>query len=230
MWLTRMGKSIAVSWEKQLFGTLASALLPLGFVYREGSNSYIRKVDEEITHFIHLNVGKYQRPTPRINVLVSVSVRHEIVQKLTEGWRKDLNPKSRKQMATIGQELGVIKSGQSRSFTITDETEIGNTALSIVDMLWQVGFPYLERMSDLRNVYNAYSNAQSRLAAIFLPIPAFNIPVLKGLLDGHETSLPLFGYWYRQLKEAKDPNATDYPSFAAYVEEQWKVPINLTAD
>ena len=159
--------------------------------------------------------------------MISVAVRHESVERFVTGWRSDLPEASRRETATIGQELGQSLDGHSRIWHVIDDSGIISTCDEIWQLVITVGLPYLERFVDLEKILEALSCEESPYCYHFPAIRCHHVPVIRALLYGAESAASAVQVEYLRLKQLDDPNAADYHRFVKHLEKHFGIDLPI---
>jgi len=224
--VARTGFETLSTWRERVFAELARYLGPLGFKLRETWQVFDRRLSKEVRQGFHLNVALYPR-VPQLDLICSAHVRHETVERLVMDWRTDVSATSKRQTATIGQELGVLDTGQTRIFKITHESKLESNCEEMYELITRIGLPYVEMFSDLRLVYEALKDDRSRWHRGLISLRCHHVPVIKLMLEGPESVTSLFREEYNRLKQLDDPNAHSYPDFVRHIESKFGISVNL---
>ncbi|MGO8689606.1 MAG: hypothetical protein ACLQLG_08220 [Thermoguttaceae bacterium] len=142
---SNMGKGLKTA----LFTSLHPELAKHGFALKATKDRFVRR-HGDVTDFFQL-VCLNAKPGYRIQP--NTGVRIERVEELFHQ-SSGFDPKHRKHTATMGNSVGILLNGRSRTceFLLESESEVGPVAEKIMDVFREFALPYFERWGSLKAI------------------------------------------------------------------------------
>ncbi len=197
--------------RKALFDELGSRLAPLGFVPRYSMQAFRRRYPwgRDSIHLAFIQGGS------RLQSAVDVAIRFDAVEKLIDPFRPWLTDRAKRDMFTIGAELGNVAGTGYRTFEVGED--IGRTADEMMVLIGAVGLPYLQELADPEAAFDVLVR-DDRVGRLHSPMAdhrAFAACALLVVLGrGHE--LPDLVAKKLQILNPDEfgPMARQFPAFA----------------
>lgn len=109
-----------------------------------------------------LHVGFIPHGKADLDVTADIAVRVNAVEVLVNGTRSDLSASESEKTATLGGDIGNIREGRQRRWTITSLDEVSKTTPTIYSEMRAVAWPFFDRYSNMGNVLAVLSSSSPR--------------------------------------------------------------------
>jgi hypothetical protein len=148
--------------ETRLFATVGESVGELGF--RTKKWSFWRSIPGG-SQALHLAYIRHQED---FDVTADIAVRFDDVQALLlEGGA--ITPAAARVTMSLGAELGNIRDGRPKRWTVREDGDVTAVAAQIVTTFMDIGLPYLETYSDRRTALDALAK-DDRMSWLHSPI------------------------------------------------------------
>lgn len=192
------------SLQTQLLGEISVRMPQYGFGDRVVGQSFRRPERFGMSSF-HVSFIVH---TTDFDVTADVGLRIDAVEELINADDEMLTKKEKLQTFTLGAELGNIREGKQRRWTISNRHHVPLVAAGVVNHFEQVGVPYLTKISDFEYLLYMLSN-HDREAWLASPVHlqrCKTIVALARLLDKPEaTRQTLCAQCDNYLRQRNDP-------------------------
>jgi hypothetical protein len=139
--------------RRQLFEALENSLKQYGFKWVRRSYDMYKKFDEGKLGF-HLSIVRHPED---FDIMADISIRLDKVQDLINICDDYLNEKEKTDTFTLGTELGNLRDGTNKIWTIRHESNIEPEVKDIMEWFRIVAIPYYEKYLIPKNVLEAIS-------------------------------------------------------------------------
>jgi hypothetical protein len=109
-----------------------------------------------------LHIGFIPHEKADLDVTADIAVRVDAVEVLVNEARPDLSASEAGKTATLGGDIGNIREGRQRRWTITSLDELPKTTATIYAEMRTVAWPFFDRYSNMRNVLAVLSSSSPR--------------------------------------------------------------------
>jgi hypothetical protein len=99
-----------------------------------------------------------------------VSVRHDAVERALHAGNSLTSEREKKKTATIGAELGNLRGTGQHRWTVRGERDVVPVVKSMLEILSEVGYPFLQRFSSLGETRRVLSE-DSAFSRLICPFP-----------------------------------------------------------
>ena len=197
--------------ENGLLVALATRVQPQGFVLRRSHQDYVKSTSSG-RWVLHVAFIEHDDD---FDVTADVALRLDAVQDLVHRDNPDLSQKEKRETATAGAELGNIADGRQERWTVADITSVDPVADAIYRTFVGFGLPYLERLSDPRQLLDelATNDRRSWLHAPFHGWRNKTAVALALILSDRQRADELARAGERFLRDRGDPGLTDFQRF-----------------
>jgi hypothetical protein len=134
--------------KKEIVGKLKLGMAEYGFAYK-GNGMDFERIMRGVRWSFRLGFIKH---TSDFDVIASIAVGIDALENLIYEDEPSFLPGY-----SLGAELGNISEGKQRRWNICTEEDIGPVSISILKTFLDVGLPYLERYSVMKNALEAFS-------------------------------------------------------------------------
>ena len=200
--------------KKTLQNNLSKLLELKGF--RSKKDRIIEHDNNGIKQSIHLAFVD-NRPEDFTSLIVNLAVRIDRVEEIATAcsWANDLTAKEKKEMATLGVQIGkLLDKGQLR-WDIHNNAECETVAKEVFNLLEEVGIPYLIEHSDMNAILKRFESESFDKWHVLLGSRAIKLPIILYLLDKKEDAKVEFLRQYKLLLDADEYLAPVYPKFVS---------------
>jgi hypothetical protein len=159
------------------------------------------------------------RPENFTSLIVNLAVRIDQVEEIatTCSWADDLTTKEKKDMATLGVQIGkLLGKGQLR-WNIHNNAECETVAEDVFILLKEVGIPYLAEHSDMNAILKRFESDSFKEWHALLDSRAIRLPIILILLHKTEDAKVEFTRQYKLLLDSDAYLAPAYPKFVSEV-------------
>jgi hypothetical protein len=153
------------------------------------------------------------------SLIVNLAVRIDQVEEIATAcsWADDLTAKEKKGMATLGVQIGeLLGKGQLR-WDIHNSAECKTVAEKVLNLLLEVGLPYLVEHSDMNAVLKRFESDSFNEWHALLESRAIKLPIILIILDRIEDAKAEFARQYKLLLDDDAYLAPAYPQFISEV-------------
>jgi hypothetical protein len=155
------------------------------------------------------------------DITTDVALRFDAVEDLVNQNKEDLSPKEKKETPTIGCKVGNLSEGRQRRWTIASAADVKTVALDIESVLRANVVPYIERFSDLHQVYAVLVGPKkaARLHSPLLAARCKSTLAMAFILGRHDQIDGLIQQGEASL-ESKEVDLMEFSKFAAYIKQR----------
>lgn len=149
------------------------------------------------------------------SLIINLAVRINQVEEIATAcsWADDLKAKEKKEMATLGVQIGkLLGKGQLR-WDIRNNVECKTVAEEVFSLLLEVGIPYLVEHSDINAVLKRFESDSFKEWHALLDSRAIRLPILLIILGRTEEAKAEFTRQYKLLLDDDAYLAPAYPQF-----------------
>ena len=151
--------------QRRLLEALSPKLEERGFKPRITDQSFARHVDFG-RWILHVSFIRHRTD---FDATVDAAIRVDDVEDLINEDRTSLPKATRNWTATIGAELGNLRSGAPLRWTIRTDRDVPPVAADMLNAIKTTGIPYLEKHSDLRTILGILAS-NDRAAWLHAPV------------------------------------------------------------
>ncbi len=153
------------------------------------------------------------------SLIINLAVRINQIEEIATAcsWADDLTAKEKKDMATLGVQIGkLLGKGQLR-WDIHNDAECETVAEDVFILLKEVGIPYLKEHSDMNAILKRFESESFNEWHALLGSRAIKLPIILILLNKTEESKVEFTRQYKLLLDSEEYLAPAYPKFVSEV-------------
>lgn len=205
------------SLEQTLLDAVATCLAMYGF--KKNKTQDIFKLYDWGKAAIHLSFIEHHND---FDVTVDVAIRFDLLEDLVNKKNSLLSAKEKKNTFSMGAELGNLKEGKPKRWTITGDTDFGVVAEEIRKCVVETAIPYIEQYCDMRKAIDILAGDDSA-AWLHAPIHserAKRAIALAWLLGGKPLAERMMESKLLFLRNRKDFGLADFESFAKSLFDQ----------
>ena len=198
--------------KKALQKNLSELLETKGF--KSKKDRLIEYNNNGIKQSIHLAFVD-NRPENFTSLIVNLAIRIDQVEEIATAcsWADDLTAKEKKDMATIGVQIGkLLGKGQLR-WDIHSNAESEMVAKEVFNILLETGIPYLVEHSNMNAVLKRFESDSFKEWHALLDSRAIRLPIILIILDKIEDAKVEFTRQYKMLLDSNSYLAPAYPKF-----------------
>lgn len=200
--------------KKELLEILLKRLSELGFDKKIRGQSFWKPINNG-RGSVHLSFINHSND---FDVTLDFAVRIEALEDLKNRNNQHLKPKEKKETATVGVELGNLKDGVQKRWTVATQVDIGKVSEEIYKNIVEVGIPYIEKYSNLENILllSLRDDEAGWLHSPFHHDRAMNAVGLAKLLK-REDIKEIVDMKKKYLKERNDHGLTEFQLFVTSI-------------
>ena len=144
--------------QNQLLEVVGTQLSQYGFNPKPKGQSFQRKEEFGKTS-CHLSFIRHESD---FDITADVAIRFDTLQDLVTEHMNDLSEKEKREMFSMGAELGYLSGGGQQRWTVVSEIDVAPVATKIVELFKTVGEPFLNKYSSLNEAYKVFSGDDNK--------------------------------------------------------------------
>lgn len=170
---------------------------------------------KQIVHLAFTENKKENTISMSVNLAIRFNQIEEMVTSCT--WANDLTAKEKRNIATIGIQIGNLIGNGFMEWKIHSEEECLSVSENIFELIEKCGFHYLNSHSDLKTVLHQFQSDNFKEWHATLQGRALRMPIIYLLLGDIMSAKNEFINQYKKLCNSNDYFALLYPQFVSEI-------------
>ncbi len=195
-------RAIRLSTQRELLAYTGQRLQVFGFNPKANGQDFYKK-GEKAKWAFHLSFIPHPED---FDITIHVAVRIHDIENLVNQYDMKIRPSAKKSSMTLGVELGNLSQGRPIRFTLDEVEEIPKVGDALMALFERVGWPFLERHSDLPSTAKVLTGEDRRdtLLAPFMGPRYMAAVAATYLLGESQKLLSLVPLYETRLRERND--------------------------